>query len=171
MSFRPNDTQHFKRIAKVRSRHMIPMEMLAFLTLLVAGWAGAFGPGYLHRVLAQDDQALWWGFALMPVAGVGFAVATAEWWIGSDWENGILRMSIGARMWLSFLAFIMWMWVLYVMAVLTDRAVTSMVITACFVSPFHLWSWWANMRVLTALNPKLKTDKLTRDLEANRHRF
>ena len=96
MSFRPNDTQHFKRIAKVRSRHMIPMEMLAFLTLLVAGWAGAFGPGYLHKILAQDDQALWWGLALMPVAGAGYAVSVIEWWIGGRGCR-VLRMGLRCR--------------------------------------------------------------------------
>jgi hypothetical protein len=171
MAFNPNDTQYVKRVARIRSRHMIPMEMLAFLTLMVAGLSGAFVNGYLHIVLSADGQALWWGLALMPIAGAGLIVAAAEWWIGHAWENGMLRGSIWVRMWLSGLAFIMWIYVLYVMATLPSGPVTSMVISACFVSPFHLWSWWVNYRVHCALDPKMKTEKLGRRLETTRDRW
>lgn len=171
MTFDPCNTQYVKKVARVRSRHMIPMEMLAFLTLAVAGMSGAFGPGYLHYVLEREAQALWWGLFLLPIAIGGLIISAAEWWIGAGWENGHLRMSIAVRMWASGLAFLMWMYVLWVMATTKDGAVTSMVITACFVSPFHLWSWWVNFRVHTALDPNLKTERLGRDLESTRHRF
>ena len=171
MTFRPTETQIYKRIARVRSRHMIPMEMLAFLTLMVAGITGAFGPGYLHTILTRYDHALEWGFALLPIAGLGVIVSAGEWWLGTNWQNGILRHSIWTRMWLSGLAFVMWLYTLYIMASVPSGPVTSMVISACFVGPFHLWSWWVNYRVHCALNPTMKTEKLGARLETNRDRW
>lgn len=171
MDFNQNDTQHFTSKARVRSRHMIPMEILAFLTLMVAGYSGAFGQGYLNSFLEADQQALWWGLALMPLAGAGVLASSAEWWIGHSWENGLLRLSIATRMWLSGLAWVMWMYTLYVMALLPQGPISSMVLSACFVGPFHLWSWWVNYRVLCALDPKLKTEKLGRRLETTRDRW
>ena len=171
MEFKPTETVIIKRSAKIRSRHMIPMEMLAFLTLLMAGIAGAFPLGYLHYVLQEAEQAMAWGFALIPIALAGFVISTSEWVRGADWENGHLRHSIFWRQWASLIAFLMWFYTLWAMAGLRHGPVTSMVITACFVSPFHLWSWWVNMRVHTALNPKLKTDRLQKRLEFGRDRW
>ena len=171
MTFRPTETQIYRTGARLRSRHMIPMEMLAFLTLVVAGASGTFGPGYLHFVLAADGQALWWGLFILPIALLGVSISSAEWWIGVEWENGTLRHSIWLRMCLSGLATIMWAYILYVMATLPGGPITSMVASACFVSPFHIWSWWVNYRVHCALNPKMRTANLGRRLETSRDRW
>ena len=171
MTFRPNDTQVYKRAVRVRSRHMLPMEMLAFGLLMIGGITGAFGPGYLHDVLLDHGKALEWGLALIPVPLLGLLAATSEWWLGIEWQNGHLRHSIWFRMWLSGLAFVMWAYALYIMAALPGGGVTSVVVTACFVSPFHVWSWWVNYRVHCALDPAMKTERLGARLETNRDRW
>jgi hypothetical protein len=171
MTYRPNDTQVYKRVARVRSRHMIPMEMLAFVTLLIAGAAGAFGDGWLHYQLKLNGKALEWGLALIPIAATGTFFSAFEWWLGVDWENGRLRHSIWIRTWCSGLAFVMWFYVLYVMADLQQGAISSMVWTACAVMPFHVWSWWVNYRVHCALHPAMRTEKLGARLETNRDRW
>jgi len=171
MDFRPTETQIYKHTVRLRSRHMIPMEMLAFLTLLLAGIAGAFPIGYLHSQIAGADKVGEWAFALIPLALTGYAVAAAEWWLGAAWENGHLRMSIAARAYLSLGAMCLWGYIVYVMLGLENGPITSMMISAFFVGPFHFWSFWVNLRVLTALNPKLKTERLRQRLEAGRDRF
>ena len=171
MQFNPNDTQYVKRNATIRSRHMIPMEMLAFLSLLVGGIVGVTGPGYLHHLLSENGKVLEWGLTLMPIGLIGHFASSAEWCLGIDWENRRLRYSIWLRMWLSGLAFIMWMISLYIMAALPGGGVTSMVVMAFFVSPFHLWSWWVNYRVHCALDPNMKTEKLGARLETSRDRW
>lgn len=171
MSFNPSETQIHKRIARVRSRHMIPMEMLAFITLLLAGVTGAVGPGWLHDKLARADLGAEWGIALIPIATAGVIFSAFEWWGGQDWQNGLLRYSVAARMWASGLAFVMWLYALHAMAALPDGPVTSVVLSAIAVSPFHLWSWWVNYRVYCVLHPTMRTEKLAHALETNRNRW
>ena len=171
MTFRPNDTQIHKRVARVRSRHMIPMEMLAFLTLLLAGAAGVFGDGWLHHQLQANGKVMEWGFALIPLGVLGTFFSAAEWWLGAAWENGLLRHSIWIRMWTSGIAFVMWIIVLYMMAELKGGPVTSVVWSAIAVAPFHLWSWWVNYRVHCVLDPHMKTEKLGARLENARDRW
>jgi hypothetical protein len=171
MTFNPSETQILRRSPKIRSRHMLPMEMLAYLTLLLAGIAGAFPIGYLHRVIAEAGKATEWGFWLIPLAATGVIVSAAEWWLGWHWENGHLRISINARWMLSLLGVFCWGYITYVMMGLESGPVTSMMISACFVSPFHAWSFWVNLRCSTALDPKLKTSKLQARLEQSRDRW
>ncbi len=170
MTFNPNSTQYVRTSARLRSRHMIPMEMLAFLTLLLAGVAGAFPLGYLHKVIARADLVGEWAFFLIPLAATGFIISATEWFWGAQWENGILRTSIQARWAASLLALFAWGYIVYVMLGLKDGPVSSMMISACFVGPFHFWSFWVNLRVATALDPKLKTEKLKARLESARDR-
>lgn len=172
MTFYPNNTQYVKRTAKVRSRHMIPMECLAFIMLAMVGYSGTFGTSYLNYVLTAEGQALWWGLFILPVALCGWGAAGVEWWLGTRWEGEVLFRSITIRMLLSGLAFFMWFfYILYVMATIEGGPIMSVVYTAFFVCPFHLWSWWVNLRAHCALNPNMRTENLGRRLETSRDRW
>lgn len=163
--FNPNSTQYVRTANRLRSRHMLPMEMLAAVALCLAGVAGAFPIGYLYKVLAQSAVALGWGLGLMPIAIAAFAISATEWFWGGSWENGILRTSIFARWWLSLLSAVAWLIVLYMMTTIT-QPVTSMVITAITFMPFHFWSFWVNLRVHTALDPTKSTERLKQRMRA-----
>lgn len=169
-TFNPNSTQYVRTVNRLRSRHMLPMEMLASVALFLAGVAGAFPLGYLHKVLAAEDLAMGWGLGMIPLSVAAFVVSTTEWFWGAHWENGWLRGSIFARWWISLLSVVAWLAALYLMAVL-DRSVTSMVLTAVTFIPFHFWSFWTNLRVHTALDPSKKTERLKQKLQSGELRF
>lgn len=164
-TFDPSATHVIRTENRLRSRHMLPMEMLASVALGLAGMSGAFPVGWLHVILERQGYALGWGLGLMPIAVAAFVVSATEWFWGSRWENGHLRFSIFARWWLSLLSAVAWLIVLYMMATIT-QPVTSMVITAITFMPFHFWSFWVNLRVHTALDPTKSTERLKQRMRA-----
>lgn len=174
MTPKQKDTPVAKIIKKMRTRYLLPMEMVAFITLAVVGVSGGLGGGYLWRALALpgDAEPAQWLFSLGTVGILGLVVSAAEWWEGEGWENGRLRRWIYTRMWLSGLAVVMWLYATYEMMVIGERhMLVTIIMSAVAISPFHLWSWWVNYRTHCVLNPHLRTSKLEARLEANRHRW
>ncbi|HEX6992391.1 MAG TPA: hypothetical protein VF151_10915 [Gemmatimonadales bacterium] len=174
MTYRPSDTQVVKVIKRMRSRYLLPMEMVAFAMLSVLGLRGGLGAGYLHQLLDRPGDAEPWSW-LLSVGLIGFcgiAVSSAEWWLGESWDNGLLRRVIYTRMWLSGLAFVMWLYAVYEVAVIQDHWVMlSVVWSAIAVCPFHLWSWWVNYRTHCILNPTMRTSRLENRLESRPPRW
>lgn len=174
MTLRPTDTQVVKVIKKMRSRYLLPMEMVAFITLAVVGVGGEMGHGYLWHALAKpgDAEPLQWLLSIGVVGIAGMLVSAAEWWEGEGWENGRLRRWVYTRMWLSGLAFVMWLYAIYEMMVIRDEQwLVTIILSALSICPFHLWSWWVNYRTHCVLNPRMRTSKLEARLETHRHRW
>lgn len=174
MTFNPTETQVVKVIKKMRSRYLLPMEMVAFAVLTVLGLRGGFGQGYLHSLLERPGDAEPWSWLLsVGLIGIfGMLVSASEWWFGMGWDNGRLRRIIYTRMWLSGLAVVMWLYAVYEVALIQDRwMMLSVVWSAIAVCPFHSWSWWVNYRTHCILNPKMRTSHLENRLETHRPRW
>lgn len=143
---------------RAASRYLLPLELLLGALSIALAFAGGVFHGYLYRaLLARDEVGFWfapfflWGTVQMFISG-------HEWLHLRYATEKVILDAVSARCFLAFMGVLTWLGALYVV-LFRGLALEIMYIT--LVCPlaivFHAWSFYENLKVRNALNPKVST--------------
>ncbi len=167
--FQPNATTLFRADKKHRFRYALPAEVLLFGYLLVMALAGGLIRGSLYDTLLLHGSNAPWLMAVGVVAIAGLAIALLELRLGARWDNEVLRATAFARMWMNTFAILVWIYMVYLLAVLRDPfGAVPLALVGVLFGGFHAWSALRCKRLYCILSPHFHTSELERRLEAER---
>jgi hypothetical protein len=164
--FDPGRTQIVRKTSRIRSRYLLPMELLLFTTLITNAMGGVNWSGWFFYALTQNGERLAWMMVVMGIGVCGAGVSAYEWLRGCKWEDGRLTLSVWLRAWFGFLAAAasVHSFKLSVQAAAPGEFFGLM--WGCLVTTlFALWVWWSNRRTYKVLSPRFHTSELETRLE------
>lgn len=152
---------------KMASRYLLPTEMFIGLQLVTWGMSGWFGGGSVHDALVEKHECLVWGISLMSVGSLMFLTAFTESCLGRYWSNRLIMRSVSLRCIASFLAAIVWM---YMLSVALSIATTtfSMLLQSPLGIIFSCMIYFGNYKVRYVLNPRTSTVRLQQEIIGER---
>lgn len=147
---------------KAAARFILPVEMLlGWLTLVVAIVGGMAG-GTLNRALAAAGNEREWMMVYGLVGITKIVMSFVEWRFGRCWIDRTLLLTSRIRAINCFAGAMVWMggvgWVL-----VSGHAGTTMMFVMCapVIIFFNCWSYYENLKVAYALDPRIPTSNLS----------
>lgn len=149
-------------VKKVASRFLLPLEF--YLGLMAIAWAlsGGLGRGLLREVLLENhDSVIWWLVMLGVVGSSQCIAAFVEWFYGRRWTLSQLLHSAKARLFVSGLSALVWLWIVKMMI---DTHVWETVFVLIIIAPSTFamqgWIFWENFRVRLAVDESIPTSTM-----------
>jgi hypothetical protein len=165
--FDPGSTQIVRKTSRIRSRYLLPMELLLFSTLITNAMGGVNWNGWFFYALISSGERLAWVGVVMLIGVAGFCVSVFEWLRGCKWEDGRLTLSVWLRSWFGFFAAAasLHSFKLSVQAASPGEQIYGLMWGCLITTFFALWVWWSNRRTYKVLSPKFHTSNLEARLE------
>lgn len=157
-----------KREGLSRTRYLLPMEMLLYSVVAYMAVVAIVPRGVIHRLLKSWDMTTEWGVSFGLIGGIGFLLATTEWFFGVAWARRRLEISCRLRSLCAVAAVAAGGTCVAVCVRMNLIFLTGL---GTFVVLFSLWSWWGNKRAAIFLSDKYDTRECEEEMGRKRAYF
>lgn len=143
------------------SRYFLPEEMFLSFVSIALGVCGAWGSGPLRAALQAIGEDNTWPLIFTLIGAVRLWVTVLEWTRLRGAPARVIFIVSSVRSVLAACCFVAWLSAIcLIVAHSLAPYMTFMLIVGTGVLFFNGWSFWENMKVRYALNPKVATPSL-----------